>query len=358
MSVVVILGFKTEDQPTDEPNSIGDEFDHMAGLKRLERDWELIVVDRDYPSRLHRMVEVFGHDGPWRYLPPRPNLWVKEGMWSVSSSMNSGAICSRGELLVMSGDYNVFVPEQFEFIYDGWFNERKLYQPVVDFIWGVYQIPKQEEPVVGLNVGPRVVTRIMFRLMNGWDEGYDGSKGMEDEDFDIRIDVLSRAGNGASGIGQRFRSPNLVMHKTKHSRGAPPNEYRPPWTHPVTPPWYRLRCNLAYMNRVVIPRMKDPNGYKGCMANRHVLDCEIESMRSGCHHEDLVVARGVPADQRAERNRNICTCERPDREKQLQSYRGWIPTDVSWMMDAFEKMCSRGYESQGSICPWYQIHFL
>lgn len=357
MSIVVILGFRTEDQKVTDENPIGDEFDHMAKLVRLERPWELIVVDRDYPNRVERMIDVFGRDGPWRYLPPIQSEWVRRGMWAVSCSMNSGAICSNGELLVMSGDYNVFEKEQFEFIYDGWFKEGKLYQPVVDFIWGNFQIPKKEEPVVGLNVGPRVVTRTMFKLMNGWDEWYDGSKGVEDEDFDIRMDALIREGNGAAGIGQRFRHPRLVMHKTKHQRGAPPNEYRPMWTHPVTPPWYRLRCNLAYMNRVAVPRTERRDvGYEACKASLHVSDEEIEKIREGCHHEDLVVASGVPLGQRAERNRNICACNRPDREKQLRSYSGWIPTNISWMMDAFEWMLrNKSYIVSGQIDPWSHI---
>jgi hypothetical protein len=169
MSVVVILGFKTEDQVTTAHNPVGDEFDHMAGLARLERPFELIVVDRAWPDRQHRMEEVFGARCRWRYIPPRPSEWVKRGMWSVSCSMNSGAICSVGELLVMSGDFNVFKADQFAFIYDGWFKQRKLYQPVVDFIWGNFQIPEKEEPIVGLNVGPRVLTRAMFWLLNGWD---------------------------------------------------------------------------------------------------------------------------------------------------------------------------------------------
>jgi hypothetical protein len=354
MSVVVILGFKTEDQVTTAHNPVGDEFDHMAGLARLERPFELIVVDRAWPDRQHRMEEVFGARCRWRYIPPRPSEWVKRGMWSVSCSMNSGAICSVGELLVMSGDFNVFKADQFAFIYDGWFKQRKLYQPVVDFIWGNFQIPEKEEPIVGLNVGPRVLTRAMFWLLNGWDETYDGTKGVEDEDFDVRTDALinhlvetgklNRSGLRYSGE-LRLRHPKLVFHKTDHHRASPPHPYDPPWTDPVTPPWYRLRCNLAYMNRVVMPYIRSGQ-YKANMAVKPV---NVEAMRQGCGHEDLIQASRIPAERRHERNRRICTCGREDREQQLESYRAWVPPNVLGFMDRFERMFGNSY---GSMNPW------
>jgi len=325
LSVIVIIGY-LDQPPTEE--SPGDEIDHCKVFLDCDRPVELTIVDRAWPARQDKVYLTF-ESARVRYIPPRPTEWIERGMWAVSASMNSGAICSNGDLLMMSGDYNVFTPKQLQLIYDSWFDSARLYQPVLDYKKGVKQIPTKIESIKGLNIGPRVLPRYMFGAVNGWDEWFDGTRGHEDEWFDMMLDVPCNRLLAPT----RYRHPTLVVHKTLHAKGTPPQKYVPPWTKPNTPGWNRLRCNLAYGDHILKPQMHEGN-FRG--ANSVLDKYDLQEMRKPCHKP------------------NCFACRRPDRDQQLDSYltHQGPPAPMFELMHRFQEHFKHTY---GSFNPWQAI---
>jgi hypothetical protein len=228
-----------------------------------------------------------------------------------------------------------------EFMHKAWFENEDLLAPVVDFSWGVHQIPEEREPVHGLNVGPRLLTRKMLRQIGGWDEACDGSRGRDDETIDLCLEVLLQKEYDLV----RYRHPDLVIHKVPHKNGTLPLRYDPPWSHPEEPPRNRLRCNLSFAHHIAYQRYESEN-YR---ANTAISVHDIPRLREPCDISRLHHTERIPNGTLLQANRVICACHRGDREQQLESYITWRPPDIPALMDAFDEEFSTQF---GCFDPW------
>jgi hypothetical protein len=339
LSIIVIMGYVG--QECLEPN-VRDEIDCLGLLPEVKVPLEITIVDRAWPHRWGRIRQVLGDMlDRVRYVPVRPTEWVRRGMYSVSGAMNSGGICSSGSLLLMSGDHSFYSPRQMDMMYSAWHAENVLYAPVVDFSWGEHQLPEKVESVSGLNVGPRLLTRIMLQEINGWEEAFDGSRGRDDECIDLCLEVLLREKYDMV----RLRHPKLIIHKVRHKNGHLPLKYEPPWTKPVTPDRVRLRCNLAFAQRVVYPRYEARLHRANNPLPQHVID----RIGKGCDITRLHHVQHVPPAMLLQANQHICCCNRKDREQQLETYTQFEAPDIAGLMDRFEEEFGKQY---GCFDPW------
>lgn len=334
-SITVILGYVG--QKSHEPE-VPNEIAALKGLCDVEVPIELIIVDRAWPERWDLITDTLpGMLERVRYVPVRPTQYVEKGMFAVSGAMNSGAICSTGELLLSSGDFSVFTPKQIELMYRGWFDHGKLYAPVVDISWGRFQIPTKIAPVTGLNVGPRLYSRNMLRMIGGWEEALDGSRGRDDETIDLSLDMVLRT----MGL-ERWRHPELVIHKARHEGGQMPQVFIPPWSGTE---WKFLRCNLSFAQKVLAPRRARGE----FRLNLKVTKDDIAAMREPCDITKLHEVHGVHRSVLEQSNQIICQCQRGDRPQQLDSYDGWIPPNFCNLQDRFLRRYGR---SHGLLDPW------
>jgi hypothetical protein len=339
LSIIVIMGYVGQESL--DPD-VADEIACLRRLPEADIPLEVVIADRAWPVRWCRIREELGDMlDRVRYVPVRPSEWVRRGMYVVSGAMNSGAICSSGSLLLMSGDHSLYDPRQLEMMYTAWFNSEILYAPVVDFSWGEYQLPKTIEPVQGLNVGPRLLTREMLRQIGGWEEAFDGSRGRDDEGIDLCLEVLLKKEYDL----ERLRHPDLIIHKVPHKNGHLPFKYDPPWTEPMTPDRVRARCNLAFAQKIVYPRY-EARQYR---ANLPVGRGELSRLRESCDISILHHAPHVPRSTLLQANQHICACRRPDREQQLESYTKEQLPNVAALMDSFEEEFGTQY---GCFDPW------
>lgn len=343
LSINVILGYVGQ---VSLEHGIRDEIDAMRGLLRVDRPLELVLVDRSWPARWGRIVEVFGSIiDKVRYVPVRPKDVVDRGMYVVSGAMNSGIVCSSGGLILSSGDFSAFRPQEIRVMYDEWFERKKLIAPLIDGSWAVHQRPGRRVLSQGLNVGPRLYPRNVIRAIGGWEEAFDGSRGREDEAIDLCLDLyLKRVLDGG-----RWRDPRVIIHKVRHKNGQVEIVYKPPWDLPEKPPRIWLRCNLSFSQRVIYPRL-DRGEWR---TNLPVGEEDIARMSHKCDtsllHRDV---NSIPAEILRRANGVVCCCERADRAKQLDSYRSFDPPNVARLQDAFEDCLGKEY---GCIDPWKQV---
>lgn len=176
------------------------------------RDFEFIVVDGLHAER-HR--DLIGHEYPFRILhvPPKQTPMVKDRRCAIAAYKNTAIAHARGELIIPLDDGCKLYPGFLQAIVDEW----DLRGNMLSTMYTVIQDTGEPLPgIVGIDtrshflgpdgrcVGPvngnfmvppmygfaTIPLRAALEL-NGYDEMYDGARGMEDIDMGWR---LQRAG--------------------------------------------------------------------------------------------------------------------------------------------------------------------
>jgi len=159
------------------------------------RDFELVVVDG---LCLHRDAHP---QTPFRaqFLPPHQSFWVQHRKVAISAYRNTGIAAAKGELIVNLDDCCELPPNYLELFWRAWHTygvclaatwpgqgdsrPRGLVQPhLVTTSCGKQEL-RPAPGVYGFGSYPREAA---LRL-NGYDEAYDGSQGLEDCDWSTRL---------------------------------------------------------------------------------------------------------------------------------------------------------------------------
>jgi hypothetical protein len=176
------------------------------------KDFEIVLVDGLYEQRKNY---VFPPDLKVKHVPHHPNhrLWLDLKYWAVCEAFNTGIIHSDGEQVIFMTDGIVFDAALLQNYHD-WF--QKGYFPLCGFRgidhynypdfdievdwrgdldsrlkWMVKHevdtmLPAPREWFFGLSSVPLKAAL----EVNGYDERFDGCKGLEDMDMGIRLNML------------------------------------------------------------------------------------------------------------------------------------------------------------------------
>lgn len=148
------------------------------------KDFELIVVDGSYEK--HKDYVASLNPGfPIVHVPPKQNIWTRNKMVAICAYRNTGIAKARGDLIVNLDDCcrlpNMYV-ETFE---QGWLQHHIC----AAMTWPnrgdcrMPQLVRRPGEVFGFGSYPRAVAL----ALNGYDEAFDGSQGLEDADWSTRL---------------------------------------------------------------------------------------------------------------------------------------------------------------------------
>lgn len=164
--------------------------------------FEMIAVDGLFQ---HRQAAFIGHDYPFRilHIPPRDCAMVRERRCAISAYKNSGLAHARGELVLTVDDCAVLDPKYVERVWRAWAERRECLSALYYAIDSKKDI--DDSRVIYLDdsgrcVGPRfgnIAEPPMYGFaaipieaaiaVNGYDELFDGSQGLEDMDMGVRL---------------------------------------------------------------------------------------------------------------------------------------------------------------------------
>jgi hypothetical protein len=321
LSIIVTMGFNN--QRNIGAPEIGDEFDHMALANDADADFELVIVDRVWPNRWKRVQEAMA---PMlhrvHYIPPKPCELISRGYRAVNSMRNSGAMCSRGDVLLYVDDYFQLDARAIERVCEVFETQQKLLCPVYMENFGPGPDVKGLSEFSGHNPGIYMCTRAQFCELGGYDENYDGSYGEADTDFQNRLDRML----WLRQKGLRFREHGVRFLRTEHANNDFPEERQAPWGGQSDLTGY-LRCNRAFF-RLVSSKRLETNDVVG---NRPVTDEELQRLRDEKCQDDCGI------------------CNREDRLQQVESYRRFVP-DSSVVATA--EVSPTIHRAPGSYDPW------
>jgi hypothetical protein len=326
ISIIVSLGFIKQGNMGDL--SLGDEFDHLAPIAKAQCNWELVIVDRAWPTRFGRVEEALGSViDRVKYVPCKPSRMVEIGYRAVNAQRNSGAIVSQGDLLMFLDDFLLIDPLVVDEIHWTFYEQGLVLCPVIRE--DDYPLEKYGDaltPFSGHNPGIYMAKRCVFEELGGFDENYDGAYGEEDTDWQNRLDIYLEVFH----LPHRQRRRGVIFPQTKHRNGKFPEPRFPPWSIETDPEY--LRCNRVFYQRISGPRIED----RDWQGNRKLTDEERSRLRVG----SCSPACGV--------------CKREDRPLQLKSYRVMGPDEhvVTKMRMVAEGGVKVG---SGSFNPWSEI---
>ena len=167
------------------------------------RDFELIVVTPESFGEIARLRDCVA-EKHLTLVHPRATVWRRERTFAVSSARNSGLQLATGDLIVTIDDATEFGPDYLARIYEWyqrgfcvatlckneagevndmrrhWFHNHANDNGVVYLSQHGDQAPLPQ----GIVSYPREVAT---QLLNGYDEHFDGSRGLEDVDFGHRL---------------------------------------------------------------------------------------------------------------------------------------------------------------------------
>ncbi len=165
-------------------------------------DFELVIVDGLHPYRAADLAPAFAAM-PFRvtHLPPRDTPMVRDRRVAIAGYKNTAVIHARGELVVCTDDLCTLDPEFLERAWNGWkrdgvmlaalstlasgeiIDSRKIYLDASGKCVG----PVGGNPEIPPQYGFCAVPLAALLELNGWDEMFDGSQGLEDADLGIRL---------------------------------------------------------------------------------------------------------------------------------------------------------------------------
>lgn len=330
LSIIVPMGHKY--QVNTELPELGDEFKHLTPALSCDVPVEIIIVDRYWPERWDFVRKAFeGEPGEfWRvhYIPPMPTELLNRNYHTLALSLNSGAIASKGELLLWVDDFFYMDADSLRAVWQYYTEDDILLYPV----YKRFFMPQDDglSEFGGHNPGIRLCKRDHFVELNGFDENYDGAYGEEDTDFETRLDFLF----ARHGI-KRYRKKGVVLRKTEHDHRHPPVDVIPPWKFDRREDVHYLRCNQLYFKFIAYPR-----ALKGELeANRVLTDGDIELLKSNV----------------CSPNCTRCNASIRDREHQMSSYKKYLPHQKVgiWVRD-----CDVSERVEGCCNPWTEEEFM
>lgn len=293
LSIVVTFGYVGQTEI--EHKERGDEVDHLAPLNSASSDFELIIVDRDWPNRWDKLSSVLApimRKGLVKYIPSKPSEMINHGYRACCAMRNSGAIVSNGNVLAFVDDHILLLHDSTDAVCSHFKNTGRVLCPVITTDIDSRTPDGAPSDFGGHNGGIYMCLREDFVALNGFDENFDGAYGEEDTEFQDRLDRRLYL----TGAKYRQRQKGVLWPNSYHANGMFPEQRRPFWVADDDGGY--VRCNKSYAHGICYKRIH-ANSIRG---NLQLNECDLVTLKE--HHCDP--GCGI--------------CGRADREYQIASY--------------------------------------
>ena len=276
-------------------------------------DFEFIAVDGLYPYRADALRLAFAASSfRVTHIGPRQTAMVQDHRVAIAAYKNSGVVRARGELVVCVDDHCTLDPHYLERAWAAWHRDGVMLAALSAFADETGGVRINDSRVIYLDsngrcVGPRggdtaippqygfcAVPLEAILAVNGWDEYFDGSQGIEDADFGIR---LQKAG---------YRVGLDRAHFVKLNGDSTPHDARlfPSGSSPIVKccqstariQWGRghVRANTYPWDSVEWAKMTPCYLARGRKCSLSGLDCAYPDTFAVHEHEGLVALRNNP----------------------------------------------------------------
>lgn len=160
----------------------------MKGLREQTfKDFEVVIADVMHYTRADYFVN-HPESFPIKHVPIKPNVWTPRGYTAICATKNTCLLYAQGEIVVFTDDCSTFPPHYLQEIVDkiepklGISNHYECYtgdklvsndnrpEGLIHNVWGNVALPLE-----------------VFLNVNGYNEMFDGSRGLEDCEFSHRV---------------------------------------------------------------------------------------------------------------------------------------------------------------------------
>jgi len=159
--------------------------------KQTFKDFEVVITDVLYEQRKNYFKE-HHEDFVVKHVPVKPNIWIPRGLFGISTSKNTSLLYASGDIVVYTGDCTALPPNFLEIIV-----EKVKPNYCIESTYDCYFGDKKE---IGLSdprkpgMVPATYGYVSLCMedaldLNGYNEMFDGSKGLEDCNFGRRMYV-------------------------------------------------------------------------------------------------------------------------------------------------------------------------
>ena len=160
----------------------------MSGLRaQTFTDFEVIICDVLFDER-HDYFEKHPESFHVKHVPIKPNIWTPRGYTAISTTKNTCLLYAEGQIVVFTDDCSTFKEDHLKNILETLTPEIGVSNKILcyrgDNITYKDLRPSGDTYNVWGNVALYLKT---FLDVNGYNEQFDGSKGLEDCDFSYRV---------------------------------------------------------------------------------------------------------------------------------------------------------------------------
>ena len=159
----------------------------MEGLRQQTfKDFEVVIADVLYDTRSD-YFEKHPESFPVKHVPIKPNIWTPKNLIAISTTKNTCLLHAQGEIVVFTDDCSTFKPKHLEMVNNRMRPNLCLGSTYEVYCKGVFKgnCKRKGGKVDGLYGNVSLFLSDYIKL-NGYDEMFDGSQGLEDCEFSRR----------------------------------------------------------------------------------------------------------------------------------------------------------------------------
>lgn len=161
----------------------------MQSLRRQTfKDFEVIIADVHYDKRAN-YFDNHKENFSIKHVAVKPNIWIPNGCCAISTTKNTFLIYAQGEIVISMGDCAHFDSRFFERIIEYIENGYDVVGSLYTINQGPDIVVTDQRNIESKDIHGNVAMSMKnWEYINGYDEMFDGAKGVEDSDLGWRCE--------------------------------------------------------------------------------------------------------------------------------------------------------------------------